>query len=82
MANERRQQRALKAFERVGIPGVHVLGVVLEDEFLVVIDAASITDQIRSRRIILSVDQMATRIHSARPPRRRAGLDSGPELAG
>ena len=67
MASHRRLQRALQTFERVAMPGVHVLGVIRDDEFFVIVDATTLAEQLRSRQIVMSVDPMAVRAQSASP---------------
>lgn len=70
MTSRSRQQRVLKAFARVDTPGVQVLGVVRVDSWLVIVDSVTIADEIRARRILLSIDPAAVRSHQAGPRRR------------
>ena len=79
MTSRRRQERSLQAFDRPGMPGVHALGVVRDDDWFMVVDATSIADQIRSRRVIMNVDPGATRMHSASHRRHRDELGSWPD---
>ncbi|MEO6606127.1 MAG: hypothetical protein ABIN55_10975 [Aeromicrobium sp.] len=68
LTSNRRQQRSLEAFGRVGMSGVHALGVVRNDEFFVIVDAASPAEELQSRRILMSIDPLAVRVQSAGPP--------------
>lgn len=70
MSTRTKQQRVLKAFSRVGMPGVQVLGVVRLDSWFVIVDSVTIADEIRARRILLTVDPAAVRSHRAGPRRR------------
>lgn len=65
-----RQQRALKAFARVGMPGVQALGVVRPDGWFVIVDSITLVDEIRARRILRAVDPAAVASHRAGPRRR------------
>lgn len=80
MSSLPRQQRALRVFARVQCPEVQVLGVALDDRHYLVVDSDSAADEVRSRRIVLTVDPLAARVHVAGPRRHRHGSMVG--LAG
>jgi hypothetical protein len=69
-----RQQRALDLLSRVRMPGVHAQGVDRPDGFFLVVDSASIAEEIRSRRIVASIDPSSTRVLISSPRRRRDAI--------
>jgi hypothetical protein len=55
------QERILHAFERVGRPGVKVLGAHNDDGYFVVLDCERLVDELHARRVVMAVDRHATR---------------------
>ncbi|MEJ7633947.1 hypothetical protein [Aeromicrobium sp.] len=72
VSSESRQQRILRAIRRLDHPGITALGFVHDRDLVVVIDCASAAAEVRSRRIVLSLDLMAERLETT-----RASKDSG-----
>jgi len=71
MTSHWRQQRVLQILARVGMPGVHALGVVRADGHFVIVDAACIAEEVRSRRLVLKIDPSSRRVVVSTPRRRR-----------
>lgn len=74
VTNEARQQRILRAIERVNDPAITAIGASNDGEFLIVADCRTAVADIHVRRMVVSLDLNATRVstierlHDERPP--------------
>ncbi len=74
VTNEARQQRILRAIDRVNDPAITAHGQSADDEFLIVTDCRTATADMHVRRIVVSLDLSATRVttseklYDERPP--------------
>lgn len=62
VTNEARQQRILRAIQRVADPAITALGTTTDGEFFIVAECASATADMHVRRIVVSLDLSATRV--------------------
>lgn len=62
VTNEARQQRILRAIQRVSDPAITALGTSADDEFFIVAECTSATADMHVRRIVVSLDLSATRV--------------------
>lgn len=60
------QQRILTTFLRLGWPGVTVLGTQSGRDWFVIIECSAPTDDIRTSRIVMTIDPLATRTHECK----------------
>ena len=67
VSNEPRQQRILRAIERVGDASITAHGTNSDGEFFVVASCASATADMHVRRIVISLDLSATRVTTPEP---------------
>jgi hypothetical protein len=65
VTNEARQQRILRAIERVGDPAITAEAQTTDGEFLIVAKSSSATADVHVRRIVVSLDLNATRISTS-----------------
>lgn len=65
VTNEARQQRILRAIERVNDPAIAAYGQSTADEFFIVAESASATADMHVRRIVVSLDLSATRVSTS-----------------
>lgn len=69
------QERILQAFERVGRPGVKVLGAHNDDGYFVVLDCERLVDELHARRVVTAVDRRATGSSFTRGRHDEVGVD-------
>lgn len=62
VTNEARQQRILRAIQRVADPAITALGTTTDGEHFIVAECASATADMHVRRIVVSLDLSATRV--------------------
>ncbi len=62
VTNEARQQRILRAIQRVADPAITALGTTADGEFFIVAECSSATADMHVRRIVVSLDLSATRV--------------------
>lgn len=65
VTNEARQQRILRAIERVGDPAISADGTTTDGEFFIVARSSSATADVHVRRIVVSLDLNATRVSTS-----------------
>ncbi|WP_332644997.1 hypothetical protein [Aeromicrobium sp.] len=65
VTNEPRQQRILRAIERVGDPAITAEGRTTDGEFFIVANSGSATADMHVRRIVISLDLSATRVSTS-----------------
>ncbi len=65
VSNEARQQRILRAIERVGDPAIAADGTTTDGEFFIVAKSSSATADMHVRRIVVSLDLNATRVSTS-----------------
>ncbi|MEO6605521.1 MAG: hypothetical protein ABIN55_07895 [Aeromicrobium sp.] len=65
ITNEARQQRILRAIERVADPAITALGTTTDDEFFIVAESRTALADMHVRRIVVSLDLSATRVSTA-----------------
>lgn len=65
VTNEARQQRILRAIERVGDPAITADGTTTDGEYFIVARSASATADMHARRIVISLDLSATRVSTS-----------------
>ena len=76
LSSQTRQQRILRAIQRLDHPGIKALGTTRDAECVIVIGCASAADEIRSRRVVMALDVLAVRTQTTRrqipalPPKR------------
>lgn len=76
LSSETRQQRILRAIQRLDDPAIKALGTTRDAEHVLVIECASAAAEVRSRQVVMAVDVLAVRTEttrlreSARPPKR------------
>ncbi|GAA3514437.1 hypothetical protein GCM10022234_06590 [Aeromicrobium panaciterrae] len=66
VTNQARQQRILRAIERVADPAITALGATTGDEFFIVAECSSATADMHVRRIVVSLDLSATRMPASK----------------
>lgn len=62
LTSEPRQQRILRAIDRIDHPGIAALGTETDGEFFVVTKCATAGADIRVRRIVMSLDLLSERV--------------------
>jgi hypothetical protein len=67
VTNEPRQQRILRAIERVADPAITAHGTTTDGEFFIVSECTSATADMHVRRIVISLDLSATRVSPSQP---------------
>ncbi|MCW2751819.1 MAG: hypothetical protein JWR83_2929 [Aeromicrobium sp.] len=65
LTSEPRQQRILRAIDRIDHPGITALGTTRDGEFLIVAKCTSAVADVRIRRIVMSLDLLSERISPA-----------------
>lgn len=74
ITNQVRQQRILRAIERVADPAITALGTTTDGEFFIVAESRTAVADMHVRRIVVSLDLSATRVstveklYDERPP--------------
>lgn len=71
LSSATRQQRILRALQRLDHPGIKALGTTSECDYVIVIECASAAAEIRSRHVVMAVDVHAVRTETTRVPRVR-----------
>ena len=66
LSSQTRQQRILRAIQRLDHPGIKALGTTRAAECVIVIECASAADEIRSRRVVMALDALAVRTETTR----------------
>lgn len=66
LSSQTRQQRILRAIQRLAHPGITALGTTQEAECVIVIECASAADEIRSRQVVMALDVLAVRTGTTR----------------
>jgi hypothetical protein len=77
LSSATRQQRILRAVQRLDDPGITTLGRTQESELTVIIECTSAVDEVRSRQLVMAVDPLAVRTETT-----RAGGNAHPRSAG
>jgi hypothetical protein len=62
LTSEPRQQRILRAIDRIDHPGITALGTTRDGEFFIVAKCASAVGDVRVRRIVMSLDLLSERM--------------------
>ena len=65
VTNEARQQRILRAIERVADPAITARGTSTDGEHFIVAESASASADMHVRRIVISLDLSATRVSTS-----------------
>ena len=63
LTSEPRQQRILRAIDRIDHPGITALGTARDGEFFIVAKCTSAVADVRVRRIVMSLDLLSERIN-------------------
>lgn len=67
LSSATRQQRLLRAVQRLDDPGITILGPPQEsDPIVIVMECASAVDEVRSRQLVMAVDPLAVRTETTR----------------
>jgi hypothetical protein len=77
LSSATRQQRILRAVQRLDDPGITTLGIPDQSELAVIIECTSAVDEVRSRQLVMAVDPLAVRTETT-----RAGGNAHPRSAG
>jgi hypothetical protein len=62
LTSEPRQQRILRAIDRIDHPGITALGTTQDGEFFIVAKCTTAAADVRVRRIVMSLDLLSERI--------------------
>jgi hypothetical protein len=62
LTSEPRQQRILRAIDRIDHPGITALGTATDGEFFIVAKCTTAVADVRVRRIVMSLDLLSERI--------------------
>ena len=65
VTNEARQQRILRAIERVADPGITAHGVTTDGDYFIAATSTSATADVHVRRIVVSLDLNASRVSTS-----------------
>ena len=68
LSSETRQQRILRAIQRLDHPGIKALGTTRDAEQVIVIECASAAAEVRSRQVVMALDVDAVRTETTRGP--------------
>ena len=66
LSSETRQQRVLRAIQRLDHPGIKALGTTRDADCVVVIECASAAAEILSRKVVMALDVLAVRTETTR----------------
>lgn len=66
LSSATRQQRILRAVQRLDDPGITTLGGPHDAELTVVIECTSAVDEVKSRQLVMAVDPLAVRTETTR----------------
>ena len=75
LSSETRQQRILRAIHRLDQPGIKALGMSRDAAAMIIIECGSAAEEVRSRRIVMALDQEAVRTET------RRAAEPGPDEA-
>jgi histone H3/H4 len=66
LSSQTRQQRILRAIQRLDHPAIKALGTTREAECVIVIECASAAAEVRSRQVVMALDVLAVRTETTR----------------
>ena len=66
LSSETRQQRILRAIQRLDNPGITALGTTRDADCVIVIESASAAAEVRSRQVVMALDVLAVRTETTR----------------
>lgn len=68
LTSEPRQQRILRAIDRIDHPGITALGTARDGEFFIVAKCTTAAADVRVRRVVMSLDLLSERITPVEEP--------------
>ena len=66
LSSQTRQQRILRAIQRLDHPAIKALGTIHDAEYVIVIECASAAAEVRSRQVVMALDVLAVRTETTR----------------